>query len=72
VPTRRYHGLLISARKPPLERVVAVSRIIETVRYAGQSVTLSGSLLYLDSFHLDGTMPVWRYALVDALLEKRL
>lgn len=82
VPTRRYHGLLISARKPPLERVVVVSRIVETVRYAGLSVTLSGGmttpdaypdgLLHLDSFHLDGTMPVWRYALADALLEKRL
>lgn len=82
VPTRRYHGLLISARKPPLDRVVVVSRIIETVRYAGLSVTLSGGLttrdtcpdglLHLESFHLDGTMPVWRYALADALLEKRI
>lgn len=82
VPTRRYHGLLISARKPPLERVVVISRIVETARYGDLTVTLSGGLtapddfpdglLHLDSFHLDGTMPVWRYALADALLEKRL
>jgi len=34
--TRRYHGLLVAARRPPVERVVLVSQIVETLRVDGQ------------------------------------
>jgi glycogen debranching enzyme len=27
---------------------------------------------YIESFHLEGTTPVWRFALADAILEKRI
>jgi predicted glycogen debranching enzyme len=81
--TRRYHGLLIAALQPPLGRNQLVARLEEIVRYAGGSYALattrwaSGAVdpkgfLYLESFRLDGAIPVWTYALADALLEKRM
>ena len=81
--TRRYHGLLIAAVRPPVGRTHLVAGIDEIVRYAGQEFALathwwaSGAIdprgfLNIDSFYLDGTMPVWTYALADALLEKRV
>ncbi len=81
--TRRYHGLLIAALQPPLGRNHLVAAIDEIARYAGASYALathcwaSGAVnpqgfLFLESFFLDGTTPVWTYALADALLEKRV
>jgi predicted glycogen debranching enzyme len=81
--TRRYHGLLIAALKPPLGRTLLVAKVEETARYADQSYPLStdrwadGTLtpkgyLHIESFSLDGTTPVWIFACADALLEKRV
>ena len=81
--TRRYHGLLIAALQPPVKRTVLVSGLDETVRYLGSNISLatnrwaSGFIspkgyLQIESFHLEGSKPVWRYALEDALLEKRI
>jgi predicted glycogen debranching enzyme len=81
--TRRYHGLLIAALQPPVARTLLVAGIDEMVRYAGADYPLathrwaSGAVaprgfLNLESFHLEGTKPVWTYALADALLEKRV
>jgi predicted glycogen debranching enzyme len=81
--TRRYHGLLVAALHPPVKRTMLVSGLDETVRYLGANVSLatnrwkSGFLspkgyLQLESFHLEGSKPVWRYAIEDALLEKRV
>ena len=81
--TRRYHGLLIAALKPPLERTLLLTKLDETAVYDGQTYPLytdhwgSGSVepqgfLHLERFHLEGTTPVWTYALADALLEKRV
>ncbi|BAU64178.1 glycogen debranching enzyme [Stanieria sp. NIES-3757] len=81
--TRRYHGLLIAALKPPLGRTLLVSKLEETANYQGQSYYLStnrwtdGSIdpqgyLHLESFRLEGTIPVWQYACADTLLEKRI
>jgi glycogen debranching enzyme len=39
--TRRYHGLLIAALKPPVERVVLVSQIVETLILDSQEVWLT-------------------------------
>jgi predicted glycogen debranching enzyme len=80
--TRRYHGLLIAALQPPLGRTQLVATIDEIVHYSGTDFSLathrwsSGAIdpkgfLNLESFHLEGTKPVWTYALADALLEKR-
>ncbi len=81
--TRRYHGLLIAALQPPVGRTQLVSAIDEIAYYLGTDYSLathrwsSGAVdprgfLHLESFHLEGTMPVWTYALADALLEKRV
>ena len=81
--TRRYHGLLVAALQPPLGRTQLVSAIDEIVHFAGADFSLathrwaSGAVdpkgfLLLDDFHLEGSTPVWTYALADALLEKRV
>ncbi|WP_425216389.1 amylo-alpha-1,6-glucosidase [Tumidithrix helvetica] len=81
--TRRYHGLLVAALKPPLERSLLLSKLDETVQYGQQlyplytnhwtgNVVNPSGYLNLESFTLEGTIPVWRFACSDALLEKRV
>jgi predicted glycogen debranching enzyme len=81
--TRRYHGLLMASLQPPVQRTMLVNGIDESVRYfenrfsLGTNRWMSGSIsprgyLQVESFHLEGTKPVWRFALADALLEKRV
>jgi predicted glycogen debranching enzyme len=83
VLTRRYHGLLIAALKPPLGRTLLVSKLDETATYAGIDYPLHANrwssgvvdpmgFIHLERFHLEGTTPVWTYACGDALLEKRV
>ena len=80
---RRYHGLLMAALSPPVGRTLLVAKMDVTVRYGGKTTHLScnefvdGTVtphgyLHLESFFLDGTIPVWHYALADALIEKRV
>lgn len=81
--TRRYHGLLIAALHPPLGRTLLVSKLEETVEYDGSIVQLStnhwhgGAVAptgvdHLERFRLEGTVPVWTFAVADARLEKRI
>ncbi len=81
--TRRYHGLLIAALQPPGGRTLLVAGLDESVRYLETSFPLAtnrwssgfvspSGYLQIESFFLEGTKPVWRYALADALLEKRV
>ena len=81
--TRRYHGLLVGALKPPVGRTQLVAKLEETVSYDGRDYAVgtnrwaSGAVeprgyLNIESFRLEGTTPVWRFALADALLEKRI
>ncbi|MFW5942341.1 MAG: amylo-alpha-1,6-glucosidase [Chloroflexota bacterium] len=81
--TRRYHGLLIAALDPPLGRTLLLAKLDEDAKYDGRQYDLSVNrwaggaveqegLRYLERFHLEGTTPVWTYALADALLEKRV
>jgi predicted glycogen debranching enzyme len=81
--TRRYHGLLVAALAPPGVRTLMVAALDVTVGYASSVFPLAthefgdGPLapegyLHLESFHLDHGLPVWRYAMADALLEKRV
>lgn len=83
INTRRYHGLLVAALTPPVERTVLVGGFIEWVTYDGKRYPLStheylGGTIdpqgyrYIQSFSLQGTLPVWTYAFGDALLERRL
>lgn len=81
--TRRYHGLLIAAATPPLGLTLLVAKLEETARYGGHGWRLAanrwadGSVgpegyRHIERFFLDGTTPVWTFALGDALLEKRI
>jgi predicted glycogen debranching enzyme len=81
--TRRYHGLLVAALAPPTSRMVFVSQLDERVEYRGVSWTLgtnrwsSGAIepagyVNIERFSVDGTVPVWHFALGDALVEKRV
>jgi len=81
--TRRYHALLVAALEPPVRRTVLVNGLDETIRYRGSTFSLGtnrwksgfvspSGYLQIESFHLEGSKPVWRYALEDALLEKRV
>jgi predicted glycogen debranching enzyme len=81
--TRRYHGLLIAALQPPVGRTHLVAGLDEIVRYGGGEFALathrwaSGALepkgfQCIENFRLEGTTPVWTYALAGAQLEKRV
>jgi predicted glycogen debranching enzyme len=83
--TRRYHGLLVAALAPPVGRTLLVAKIEEIARVAGQSYELSTDRWhdsaatvapqgwrYIESFQLEGAIPVWTYSFAGAVLEKRI
>jgi predicted glycogen debranching enzyme len=81
--TRRYHGLLFAALKPPLGRTLLLTKLDEIAiynekfyplssdRWLDDTVTPQG-YQHIERFYLVGTTPVWVFACQDALLEKRL
>lgn len=83
--TRSYHGLLVAALRPPVERTVLVTKIDETVEFPdGRSLNLGvneyqdGTIdpqgyQYLDSVILEGDISCFSYTLGQMLtLEKRV
>ena len=81
--TRSYHGLLVAALQPPLQRTLLLSKIDDLVRYDGEEYPLAtnrwqgnnispAGYQNIESFCLEGTIPVWQFAIADALLEKRI
>jgi len=81
--TRRYHGLLVAALNPPVGRYLLVAKFDEIAEYQGKSFELSSNrwadgavdpkgYVYIESFYMDGGVPVWNYAVADAILEKRV
>lgn len=81
--TRRYHGLLIAALEPPRKRTLLVTKVDEIAsvggvtcmlganRWRGGTVDPQGFTL-LESFRLEGSVPVWSYAFGGAVLERRV
>jgi predicted glycogen debranching enzyme len=81
--TRRYHGLLIAPVKPPLDRHVVMAKADATLvsggrqwplftnRWSGGTVAPSG-YLDIETFRLDGRIPVWRYACGELRIESRI
>lgn len=81
--TRRYHGLLVAALRPPLDRTLMVAKLDAVVVYRGRRFELAtneyadgtvaprGHVL-LESFRLDGAVPVWTWQLGDAVVEQRV
>lgn len=84
VLTRRYHSYLVAALPNPHGRMVMLNSITETIGSSGcEDVCLTGeeragcSLQlhgagFLTNFGLEMGLPVWRYEVSDARLEKRL
>jgi predicted glycogen debranching enzyme len=77
--TRRYHGLLTAATKPPVGRIVMLSKLEETLIINGRRYELSANqypgaihprgFLYQTNFRLD-PFPVFTYEVEGFLLEK--
>ncbi len=83
VLTRRYHGLLVAALSPPLGRRVLFAKLDASVSYVGASVDLAANrwhdgtispsgFRFITDFRLEGRIPVWTYAVGDALIERRV
>jgi predicted glycogen debranching enzyme len=70
-PSRSYHGLLIAALSPPVERTLLVSQLEASAAAPDGSITALG-FRQIEGFALEGTIPCWRFAVADALLEKRV
>src|SRR5712675_1033436 len=81
--TRRYHGLLIAPVDPPLGRRLvwakADAELVDgeqswplfTNRWSGGSISPPGHV-HIESFHLDGTIPVWHFAIGSIRVEARV
>ena len=81
--TRRYHGLLIAPVDPPLGRVLVLTKADATLNlgdaryplftncWGGGTIDPEGYKL-LDSFHLDGVVPVWRFRCGETVVEHRI
>jgi 4-alpha-glucanotransferase len=81
--TRGYHGLLIAPMQAPRDRRLVFAKAdpilvdgdrdiaLFSNRWAGGVVSPNG-YVHLESFHLDGRMPVWRFAVGDLVLEQRI
>ncbi len=77
--TRRYHGLLVAATRPPLGRCVLLSKLEEAFLLGGKRFELSANQyagaihprgnLFLESFRLD-PFPVFTYRIEDVELHK--
>lgn len=77
--TRRYHGLLVAATRPPTGRVVLLSKVEEWLSYKGKEYPLSTNIYpgayhpqgykYLSGFRLD-PFPIFIYQIEDLLIEK--
>ncbi len=81
--TRRYHGFLIASLAPPVARTLLVAKVDVTVLYLGSAYPLFANefaggtvdpcgFVHLESFAVSDGIPVWRYAVADALLEQRI
>jgi predicted glycogen debranching enzyme len=77
--TRRYHGLLVAATRPPVGRMVLLSKIEETLVIDGKRFDLSANrypgvvhpqgFRYLKQFRLD-PFPVFTYEVEGIEMEK--
>ncbi|MDE2929735.1 MAG: glycogen debranching enzyme N-terminal domain-containing protein [Chloroflexota bacterium] len=83
INTRRYHGLLVAALDPPLGRTVMLAKVDEVVSVAGQDFAIGANefrpdvihpqgYALLNSFHLEGQVPVFGYNVGPSVLEKRI
>src|SRR5256884_1011239 len=84
VNSRRYHGLLVAALNPPVQRMVLVAALQEWVRSDdGDMQPLSAQEYWdgtvfpqgyreLEAVDLDGMLPVFRWNIAGHIIEKRI
>jgi predicted glycogen debranching enzyme len=84
VLTRRYHGLLVASLPAPLGRMVVLNHLLERVRLSDRDVRWLGDEDdiagpnaadrggHLAEFRLELGLPVWRYELPGAVIERRV
>jgi predicted glycogen debranching enzyme len=81
--TRRYHAFLMASLAPPVERTLLVAKIEVSVDYRGRHTALTsnefagGSIApqgfaQLESFAVHDGVPVWTWAVDDALIEQQI
>jgi predicted glycogen debranching enzyme len=81
--TRRYHGLLVVATRPPIGRMLALASLDATLVIGDRRVPLathewaSGAVAprgheLLQSFELSEGVPRWRWAVGDVLVEREV
>ncbi len=83
--TRSYHGLLVAALRPPVERDILITKIDETVELLDNKVLKLGvneyhdgtidpqGYNYLEAFSLEADVPCFRYRLDENItFEKRV
>jgi predicted glycogen debranching enzyme len=81
VNTRRYHGLLVAALRPPVERTVLLNNIDEDLyiedriyylganEYPGGKIH-PGGFVHIEEFHIEDGVPTTVFRLADELLHK--
>ena len=81
--TRGYHGWLVAATEPPVGRRLLVGGLVERITVGDRTFaldaheyadgTLDGRGWELqESFVLDGSIPTWRFAIEDQIVERRV
>jgi predicted glycogen debranching enzyme len=84
IPTRRYHGFLVAALPAPLGRMMLLPQLSEQLRLPdgtlvrlGGEESVAGALQfhgahYLTEFRLERGLPIWRYTMGEAVLERQV
>ncbi|MBI3721517.1 MAG: glycogen debranching enzyme N-terminal domain-containing protein, partial [Fimbriimonas ginsengisoli] len=82
INTRRYHGLLVAAVRPPTYRMVLLASMDAFIQTDGNPVGLSANqypgaiypdgYLYLRGFSVEPNVAVWRYKTAEAEIERKL
>ena len=81
--SRRYHGMLVAATRPPTERRLLLAKLDEVLETGEQSVALSANLwqggvlepdgfVHLERFRLVGSIPTWTYAVGPYRIRKQV
>src|SRR5581483_195141 len=81
--TRRYHGLLVAPVNPPLGRHLVVAKADATLsdrsrswplftnRWTSGVIEPAGHVL-IESFRMEGRLPIWRFACDELRVEQRV
>ena len=83
VRNRRYHASLVAAINSPSQRTLLLGDVSVSATYCGKKRPLtaarwSGGLvnpeghIFLQRFHIEENIPCWRWAISDALNERRI